>query len=272
MIRCPRSVVFSFLIFSHFGYCNAETITGYIYCDNYFEFYFNGELIAKDPIGFTPHQAVKVTFEYDGVAEKTYAIMCQDYASASGYEYTATNRPQLGDGSLLAEFSDGTTTSCAWKTYTVTFGPTDASNAAGCSSSDLDACKIEDRGMPTNWTSSSFDDSSWTAAVQYTADEAGWGRTPAYSSGKCGPVTSPDTGDAADSIATAGDECLNPKEVLCGGDEACTGADGRMIWGGDLERDNKMLFRYSPTADPPTCDRSALPWPLLAVLVTLARG
>ena len=55
------------------------------------------------------------------------------YASDSGYEYTETNSPQLGDGSLLAEFSDGTRTSKDWKVYTVTFGPTDASISGGCS-------------------------------------------------------------------------------------------------------------------------------------------
>ncbi|CAE7244829.1 unnamed protein product, partial [Symbiodinium sp. CCMP2456] len=53
-------------------------ITGYIYCDNYFEFYFNGQLIAKDPLDFTPHNAVKVSFQYDETANmsKTYAILC----------------------------------------------------------------------------------------------------------------------------------------------------------------------------------------------------
>jgi hypothetical protein len=53
----------------------GETITGIIYCDNYFEFYFNGRLIAKDPLSFTPHNAVAVSFEYDGVSPKHYAIM-----------------------------------------------------------------------------------------------------------------------------------------------------------------------------------------------------
>jgi hypothetical protein len=33
-----------------------QTITGHIFCDNQFEFYFNGQLIATDPMAFTPHQ------------------------------------------------------------------------------------------------------------------------------------------------------------------------------------------------------------------------
>ncbi|OLP74902.1 hypothetical protein AK812_SmicGene45419, partial [Symbiodinium microadriaticum] len=124
---------------------DLEDITGYIYCDNYFEFYFNGQLIAKDPLDFTPHNAVKVSFQYDETANasKTYAILCQDYASSSGYEYTQTDRAQLGDGALLAEFSDGIRTTSDWKSYVVTFGPTDASITNGCSSSNLSPCQVQ---------------------------------------------------------------------------------------------------------------------------------
>jgi len=237
-------------------------ITGYIYCDNYFEFYFNGQLIQKDPLDFTPHNAVKVSFEYDGTSDKTYAILCQDYASDSGYEYTSTTSPGLGDGNLLAEFSDGTKTSSSWKAYTVTYGPTEASRSNGCSSSNLAACIVQDNGMPTDWTLASFDDSSWVSATEYTAAEAGWGRTPSYSGGKCGTITSPLTKENADpsSITTTEDECLDPKAFLCGGDGDCSGStDGRMLWGASLDYDNKMLYRY--TAASATASNSPSPTP-----------
>jgi len=106
---------------------SAETITGTNYCDNYFEFYFNGELIKKDPMTFTPHQAVEVTFDWDGTSDKHYAIMCQDFATSSGYEYTSSTNPGLDDGALIASFSDGTITSSEWQSYVVTYGPTEAS-------------------------------------------------------------------------------------------------------------------------------------------------
>jgi len=246
---------------------NSETITGYIYCDNYFEFYFNGQLIKKDPLDFTPHQAVKVSFEYDGTSSKTYAILCQDYASDSGYEYIETSKPQLGDGALLAEFSDGTVTSAEWKTYVVTFGPTDASISSGCSANNLSPCAIEDNGIPDSWYTESFDDSDWSTATVYTAAQAGWGTNPSYSGGMCGTITSPLTKQNANpsSIATTEDECLDPKKVLCGGDETCSGTEGRMIWGTDMDRDNKMLFRYTKSntllAPSPTPSPSPSPTP-----------
>jgi hypothetical protein len=37
----------------------------------YFEFWFNGKLVAKDPLTFTPHNAAEVSFEWDGSSDQT---------------------------------------------------------------------------------------------------------------------------------------------------------------------------------------------------------
>tara|TARA_B110000285_G_C14745954_1_gene432967 strand:+ start:85 stop:648 length:564 start_codon:yes stop_codon:yes gene_type:complete len=156
-----------------------QTIRGFIYADNWFEFYFNGVLIKTDPLTFTPHQACEVSFEWDGVSERQYAFKASDYASTSGYEYTDTNNPGLGDGAFIAWFTDGTSTSSAWKVFTTSYGPTDASITSGCSSSNLTPCAIETTTEPTGWSGdSSFDDSAWSTATTYTEAQAGWGRSP----------------------------------------------------------------------------------------------
>lgn len=239
---------------------SLETITGTIYCDNTFEFYFNGRLIATDPLDFTPHQAVSVSFEYDGTSDKVYAIMCQDYASDTGYEYIETNRPQLGDGALIAEFSDGTKTSSAWRQYVVGYGPTDASVAAGCSSTNLGVCAVEDRGTPSDWYSVSFDDTAWDTATEYTANDAGWGRTPTWENSECCTSISPlNRGElgcsmlgSGQSVSVLESECIDPENHPWS-------SDASFIWGSDMDRDNKMLFRYtasgsgsSTTSSPPS--------------------
>ena len=53
--------------------------------------------------------------------------MCQDFATESGYEYiygldTTGKDPWIGDGALLAEFSDGVRTGPEWKAKVVTHG------------------------------------------------------------------------------------------------------------------------------------------------------
>eukprot|EP00928_Gymnodinium_smaydae_P064692 TRINITY_DN47962_c0_g1_i1.p1 TRINITY_DN47962_c0_g1~~TRINITY_DN47962_c0_g1_i1.p1 ORF type:complete len:319 (+),score=31.40 TRINITY_DN47962_c0_g1_i1:68-1024(+) len=306
-------------------------ITGHIYCDNYFEFYFNGQLIAKDPLTFTPHNAVSVSFTWDGVSDKVFAIMCQDFATASGYEYvesglsptafiimltlgslatlcgfvlvwlsffkqrkanedvegngnnSAVSRhgkwlklcsclllagglvaiilavvlnivlysAQLGDGALIAEFSDGTVTSSQWQAFVATHGPTLASESAGCTSTNLDVCEIEKTPEPENWTSVAFTAGvGWKPATEYTADEAGWGMSPSWSDGQCCSPTSPMTRaslsacnsnwdvDAAKEVPVDVDEsaCLSPKVVFANTKAA-------FLWGADLKKDNRMLFR-----------------------------
>ncbi|CAJ1337485.1 unnamed protein product [Effrenium voratum] len=258
-----------------------QTITGYIYCDNYFEFWFNGVLVKKDPMTFTPHNAVAVSFEWDGVSDKEYAIMCMDYASSSGYEYVETSSPGLGDGSLMAEFSDGTVTSAAWNVFVLTMGPTDASITAGCSSSNLAPCAVVSTPEPAGWMAGGYQGSGgWISATEYSAAQAGWGRTPTWDATLkcCGTATSPATQEtltnnggcsvnyesatpAGAAVTVAEDECLDPKAFL-------SETRSKMIWSADLERDNKLLFRITvpanastvvqcPTCSAPTVDQSA---------------
>lgn len=222
-----------------------RTVVGTVYCDNRFTLWVNGEEVAIDPVVFTPHQAVRVSFEWDGTSTLTYAIQCEDFASKSGYEYTGTASPQLGDGALIAEFDDGlgtVTEAATWRVYTVTFGPTDASRLDGCSAENLSACVVEDRGTPEGWTKSDFDDSSWAFATPYSAEAAGWGRTPTWSSAEgCCTLTSPiDRSRIGCDVNVKRHECLAPRKEFAG-------SAAEFIWAGDLERDNRVLFRHTVT-------------------------
>jgi hypothetical protein len=218
-----------------------ETVSAVIYADNWFEFYVNGVKVKTDPLDFTPHNAVKFTFTVPKTGKRVYAVKASDFATQSGYEYTSTSQPQLGDGALRINFSDGTISNTNWKCMTTSFGPTDASNSAGCSSTNLSACKIQLTDEPANWYSSTFDDSKWQSATTYTDQEAGWGMTPSYSNGQCGRLTDPLTrGDKnPNTKTTTEDECQDPKKQSWG--------KSQFIWQPDLKRDNTILCRYSFT-------------------------
>ncbi len=251
--KFPKTAITSFFLVSAplisvAAECPMEPqkITGTIYCDNKFTLWVNGEKIAEDPIDFTPHQAVDVEFHWDGTSNITYAIQCEDYASPSGFEYTETKRPQLGDGALIAKFKDGlgTTSSKEWKVFTSTYGPTEASEAAGCSAKNLDKCVVEDRGIPTNWSQPAFDDSTWSNATLYTAEEAGWGRTPSWSETHgCCTLSSPLNRESLGCLTSIDKKaCLSPREVF--NDDTA-----EFIWAADLEKDNRVLFRYTATCN-----------------------
>lgn len=224
-----------------------RTVVGTVYCDNQFTLWVNGRKVATDPVSFTPHQAVRVAFEWNGTSSITYAIQCEDYASDSGYEYIESSRPQLGDGALIAEFDDGlgtVTAADSWRVYSATFGPTDASLSAGCSPDNLSACVVEDRGIPEEWTEPAFDDTKWELAAPYSAAAAGWGRRPTWSSKEgCCTLTSPiDRSNLGCDMSVTENECLIPREEF---EKSSAG----FIWAVDLERDNRVLFRYTAKCD-----------------------
>ena len=106
----------------------TETITGTIYADNWFEFYFNGQLMAIDPFQTGPLQAVEVEFQAPIYGPRTYAFHIRDWATAdTGVEPRGNSGIQgptspegltcLGDGGFRAIFSDGTVSNSKWKCY-----------------------------------------------------------------------------------------------------------------------------------------------------------
>ena len=216
---------------------NTQTVTATIYADNYFELFVNGTQVFVDPLKFTPHQAVQVIFEIPKDTQPVYGILASDFATDSGYEYTQTSSPQLGDGGLIATFSDGTITQKNWKCHTVLYGPTTDSEAAGCSANNLTACKVTDFGIPDNWAAVDFDDSGWYPAVEHTAEAVGWGRTPNYLNGQCCTITDPLTRENASPACETMDasQCLAPASLTFG--------SASFIWGADLERVNTLLCR-----------------------------
>ena len=242
-IFAPALLLFSLVAVADRCPGTPQTVIGTVYCDNQFTLWVNGEQVAHDPVPFTPHQAVRVAFEWDGVSDLIYAIQCEDFASDSGYEYTASSRPQLGDGALIASFDDGigtVTKAEQWRVFTVTFGPTDDSIASGCASDALDRCRVEPRPVPDGWMAPDFDDSTWSFATAYSAFIAGWGRRPSWSSEQgCCTLTSPlDRSVLGCDTGVPESACLVPRDVF-------RGSDAEFIWAADLERDNRVLFRHT---------------------------
>lgn len=196
------------------------------------------------------------------------------FATESGYEYTESTRTGLGDGALVAAFSDGTRTSTEWKSYVVTYGPTEESETNGCSANNLDVCVVENYGMPDGWFGKGFDFSSWTTVTEYTSDEAGWGRTPTWLEGVgCCLSISPLTGEnlvtnngcsvnfdiqtlEENAVEVDSSGCADPRSYFDTGREY---SDASFIWGSSLTKDNQMLFRLTVPASAPTVPTTSIP-------------
>ena len=218
----------------------SETIDGLIYGDNWFAFYLNGALVKEDPMDFTPHQAIRLTFDVDTSSSHVHAIKVRDWSDAkTGFEYMESSHPGIGGGGLKVKFSDGTVSSSSWKCYVTSSGPTTESQSKGCSESNYDACEVSTFDEPEGWTDVGFDDSHWMNAVEYTDAYTGWGRTPTYDSqtGHCCCMTDPVTGDDKNPnyLSLVADDCVAPKFEDWG--------SASFIWSSDLYKDNEVLCR-----------------------------
>ena len=139
----------------------------------------------------------------------TIALVSKDYVEGeSGLEYIGTSRQQMGDGGIIAQFTDTATgevvatTNSAWKGLVIFRAPLNADCVTSTEPNTM--CRREILPEPTEWTSPTFDDSSWVAAREYTAAEVG-------------------AKDGYDTVTWT--------------------PDAKLIWSGDLKVDNTILWR-----------------------------
>ena len=158
---------------------DGDEITGYLFGDNYYELYVNGEIVARDPIGFIPFNSGVARFRAKG--PKTYAVKLVDWGThlGVGMEYDRWN---VGDGGFIARFSDNTETGRAWKCRAFYISPLEDRTCVQpgpdssacperppCVERDPASCRALHFRVPEEWAKPEFDDSSWDEASVYPA-------------------------------------------------------------------------------------------------------
>lgn len=240
---CSAMLLILVQLFAMSNSQEMETITGTIFCDNDFNFYVNGELVAQDPITTFPHNAVNVSFSIPRGKDTVFAIEAMDWADdVSGLEYD--NRC-VGDGGLRAMFSNGVVTNSSWICINHHYGPVNWKECvAGQTVRDqslqlLPACKQNSTpplvgctsrftARPEGWTAVRFDDSRWDYAMEFSDAEVGWGLLPAGC--ETGAIITRETDDNGDPITC-------PQNLDWG--------ESKFIWRPDLDLENRILCRYS---------------------------
>lgn len=164
---------------------DGEIITGYLFADNYFELYINGQLIGVDAVPFTPFNSSIVRFRV--TKPYTIAVKLVDWEEhvGLGMEIQSQNKQYYaGDGGFIAQFSDGTVTDATWKTQSFYIAPIQnledvieqpngihstvkASTSPSCSTS----CYGIHYDIPGDWNKTDFNDLQWPNAFVYNASE-----------------------------------------------------------------------------------------------------
>jgi len=176
----------------------GEIITAYVFSDNYFEMYINGIPVGKDKVPYTEFNSSIVRFKVN--RPFTIAMLLIDWEERMGVgaETNGGFTYHIGDGGMVAVFKDASNTIIAktgsdWKAQTFYTAPimnltcpTESGTSrlsANCSTADSNS-GTNYYGLhwarPANWTTASFDDSTWPNATTYTNATIGVDNKPAY--------------------------------------------------------------------------------------------
>ena len=181
-----------------------------VWADNWMAVYVDGELIGEDSVPITTERSFNSeTFTFEASLPFTVAIEAKDFKETdSGIEYIGLDNQQMGDGGIIAQVTDLSTgevvaaTDATWSALVVHRAPL---NTECEKDADPDAtCEFEIIETPADWADADFDDSAWSNATEWSANEVG-------------------TKDGYDDIEWD--------------------VSAQLIWGGDLEVDNTILLR-----------------------------
>lgn len=193
----------------------SSGVTAEIWVDNWFEMYVNGEKVLEDSVPITTERSFNAeTITLTNQLPMAVAFMAKDFKeNDTGLEYIGTNRQQMGDGGMIAQFRDAKTgkviaaTDKTMRCMVVHRAPVDRSCAKVQNPVEgKGACASVKTEIPANWTATDFDDSSWPAAVEHSVQE------------------------------------VSPKD---GYDEIQWDASAKLVWSDDLVQDNTLLCRMT---------------------------
>jgi hypothetical protein len=195
----------------------AETrdITADVWVDNWFTISANGEVVLEDSVPITTERSFnKETEPFTVELPAVIAIEAKDFKeNDTGLEYIGTDRQQMGDGGMIAQFKDAVSgetravTDADMKCLVVQFAPVEPSCADEANPiAGEGACEFVATDIPADWTAPDFDDSDWPAAIVHSAADVG------------------------------------PKD---GYDEVTWDDTAELVWGESLKQDNTLLCRLT---------------------------
>jgi phosphatidylethanolamine-binding protein (PEBP) family uncharacterized protein len=150
-----------------------------IWADNWFALYVNGKKVGEDSTPF----ATERSFNNDVITFKatyplTVGILARDYTeNASGLEYIGKPNQQVGDGGVIAQIRETSSgavvgaTNKSWKVFITNKAPLNSDCIK--SLSPLSECRTSVVKVPTAWYSTSFKDTSWGNATEFTKEAVG---------------------------------------------------------------------------------------------------
>ncbi len=193
----------------------AINIKADVWADNWFAFYLADQLIKEDSVSITTERSFNAeTFTFAASYPLTLNFIAKDFKeNDTGLEYIGTNRQQMGDGGLIAQFINADTgeviavTDSNWMCTVIHEAPLDKAceKSANPVAGEM-PCGFTSLEEPANWMDADFDTTAWAKATVYSAEQ------------------------------------VDPKD---GFEQIKWNPSAQFIWGPDLETNNTLLCKLT---------------------------
>ena len=150
-----------------------------VWADNWFALYINGKKVGEDSVPITTEKSfnsekIKFTATYP----LTIGVIAKDFTeNSSGLEYIGKANQQIGDAGIILQIRDVSSgkivayTARDWKVLLINKAPLNP-ECVKSTNPNVD-CKFSNANIPSSWATSTYKDSSWKYATEFSKETVG---------------------------------------------------------------------------------------------------
>jgi phosphatidylethanolamine-binding protein (PEBP) family uncharacterized protein len=150
-----------------------------VWADNWFALYINGKKVGEDSVPITTEKSFNSeNIKFSATYPLTIGVIAKDFTeNASGLEYIGKPNQQIGDAGIIfqiREIVSGKVIAFSgrdWKVLTINKAPLNTECVK--STNPISECKSLNVTIPTTWAASTFKDTAWKYATEFSKETVG---------------------------------------------------------------------------------------------------
>lgn len=150
-----------------------------VWADNWFALYINGKKVGEDSTPITIEKSFNSEkIKFSATYPLTIGVIAKDFTeNASGLEYIGKPNQQIGDAGIIfqiREIVSGKVIAFSgrdWKVLTINKAPLNTECVK--SANPITECKSVNVTIPSTWATSTYKDSSWKYATEFSKETVG---------------------------------------------------------------------------------------------------
>jgi phosphatidylethanolamine-binding protein (PEBP) family uncharacterized protein len=164
---------------SHAVVSKSVAFQAEVWADNWFGLYINGKKVGEDSTPITTEKSFNSEkIKFSATYPLTIGVIAKDFTeNASGLEYIGKPNQQIGDAGIIFQIREvisGKVIAFSgrdWKVLTINKAPLNPECVK--SNNPISECKSLNVAIPSTWATSSYKDTAWKPATEFSKETVG---------------------------------------------------------------------------------------------------